>query len=150
MSDGGDETRPARAAEAYGSAVRTTMRNNATAYGFSISITAAFSLATSASGGRADVVPTFLFAVGAVLAFIGTGAVLSQYPHTRGREDSGDVVLVSGAVDLLSVLAAIGAAALLAFVPGTVLWPLTGFGTTAVFLFVGGLDVLIARRMVRR
>jgi len=45
---------------------------------------------------------------------------------------------------------AIGAAALLAYVPETVLWPLTGFGTTAVFLFVGGLDVLIARRMVRR
>ncbi|MDQ3154368.1 MAG: hypothetical protein M3R63_22495 [Actinomycetota bacterium] len=34
----------ARAVEAYGSAVRTTLRNNATAYGFSVSITAAFSL----------------------------------------------------------------------------------------------------------
>lgn len=145
MTDGGDTRRGT-----YGGAVRTTLRNNATAYGFSISITAAFSLATSAAGGRAAVTPTFLFAVGAVLAFIVVGAGLSRYSHSSGRDDSGEVVLVRGAVDLLSVLAAIGAAALLAFVPGLALWPLVGFGTTTVFLLVGGLDVLIARWMVRR
>lgn len=139
-----------RGTQAYGSAVRTALRNNATAYGFSIAITAAFSLATTAAGGRADVIPTFLFAVGAVFAFIVVGAGLSRYSHSGGREDSGEVVLVSGAVDLLSVLAAIGSAALLALVPGLVLWPLVGFGATTMFLLVNGLDVLIARWVVRR
>ncbi len=37
-----------RAVVAYGSAVRTALRNNATAYGFSISVTATFSLAMTA------------------------------------------------------------------------------------------------------
>lgn len=35
------EVEALRAIEAYGSGVRTTLRNNATAYGFSISVTAA-------------------------------------------------------------------------------------------------------------
>lgn len=69
-----------------------------------------------------------------------------RYSHAGDRVDSDRVVLIRGAVDLLSVGAAVGAAALLAPIPGLVVWPLTAFGTTATSLLVGGVDVLIARR----
>jgi hypothetical protein len=97
-----------RAVQAYGSGVRTTLRHNATAYGFSVAITSAFGLVSSTHAQAGFALQVMLFAAGA------------------------------------------GAAVGLAQIPGTAAWPATAFGTTLVYLLVGGLDVLIARQMAHR
>lgn len=84
-----------------------------------------------------------MFAIGAVVTFIEVGC---WSPGTGASASAGRAkpwVLISGPVDLL---AAIGAAAALAPVPGLLAWPFTGIGTTATFRLVGGVDLLIARR----
>lgn len=138
-----------RAIEAYGSAVRSTLRNNATAYGFSISITSAFGLLTWAHG-QPDAVEIVLFALGAACGFVLIGSLLAPRFSLRGTSDSETVMLLNGAADLLSVVCAVGVGIALSLLPPTAAWPVTGFGTIVVFLLVGGIDVLIARFLARR
>lgn len=144
------EVETLRATQAYGSAVRTTLRHNATAYGFSVSITAAFGIVSTAHAQVAFPVRVLLFAAGAGAAFILAEALASWlFPRAPGS-DRESVLLVEGAVDVLSILAAVGAAIGLSKFPGMVAWPSTAFGATLVYLLVGGLDVLVARQIARR
>lgn len=69
---------------------------------------------------------------------------LTRYPQGSLRE-GGQIATISGGIDLLAVLTALGAAYGLSQVPGFVTWPLTSFGTAVAYLLVSGLDVLIAR-----
>ncbi|QGK68955.1 hypothetical protein GIY23_04850 [Allosaccharopolyspora coralli] len=87
--------------------MRTALRNNATAYGFSISITASYGLASSANGGpSAD--ETIACAVGAGVAFVLIGAVfLTGFPQGSPRE-GGQLATISGGIDLLAVLNNLG------------------------------------------
>lgn len=135
-----------RAFQVYGSGVRTTLRHNATAYGFSVSITAAFGVVTSSHQQSSFPLQAVLFAAGAVGAFLLVEAVASRLFRRGAREETENVVMISGAVDALSVLTAVGAASALSLVPGIAAWPLTAFGATFTYLLVGGLDVLIARK----
>lgn len=135
-----------RALEAYGTGVRTTLRNNATAYGFSVSITAAFGVVSSSHQQAALPLQSVLFAGGAVAAFVLVEAVASLLFQRGARGETESVVMISGAVDALSVLAAVGTASALSLVPGIASWPLTAFGTTFAYLLVGGVDVLVARK----
>lgn len=138
------------AVQAFGSGVRMSLRNNASAYGFSISITVAFGLVSTAHGQSAFVLQSCLFALGAALAFVLVELIASRnFRHLSGSESS-SVVMVGGVVDVVSIAAAVGTAAGLAQIPGVFAWLLVAFGTTFVYLVVGGLDVLIARRALRR
>ncbi|MQA15175.1 MAG: hypothetical protein GEV09_13690 [Pseudonocardiaceae bacterium] len=143
------EVEAQRAVHVYGSGVRTTLRQNATAYGFSISITAAFGLVTSSHQQASFPLQSVLFAGGAVVAFLLVELVASRLFKRGGRTEPESVVMISGAVDALSVLASLGAASALSQLPGIASWPLTGFAVTLVYLLVGGLDVLVARRAAR-
>lgn len=139
---------PAHALEVFGRGVRTALRNNATAYGFSISLTAAYGLI---SGARGNVTPTetICFAFGGALAFVVVGLVfMTRSP--RGRlPESGQVVTFSGGIDLLGVAVAVSAAYCVSLVPGFAAWPLTAFATVTAYLLVSGLDVLLARAISR-
>lgn len=143
------EQQPDRAVQLFGRAVRTALRNNATAYGFSISITAAYGL-VNAVAGPAKPLETVSFAGGAAFAFIIVGAVFLTRFREGSLPESGQVATISGGVDVLSVIGAVAAAFGLAHLPGYPAWPLTALGTVSVYLVVGGLDVLIARTAARR
>lgn len=145
----GNEQQPERAVQLFGRAVRTALRNNATAYGFSISITAAYGL-VNAVAGPARPVETVSFAAGAALAFIIVGAVFLTWFRAGRLPESGQVATISGGVDLLSVIGAVAAAFGLAHLPGYSAWPVTALGTVSVYLLIGGLDVLIARAAAKR
>lgn len=135
--------------EVFGRGVRTALRNNATAYGFSITITAAYGLVTG-SRGTADAAETLSFAFGAAVAFVLIGAVfVARFPHGRLPE-SGQVATFTGGVDVLSVVAAVMVALGLSRLAGFAAWPVTAFGTVLTYLLVGGLNVLLARRIARR
>lgn len=138
-----------RAIEAYGSGVRSTLRHNATAYGFSISITAAYGLVASSHQQMTVPLQTLLFAGGSVAAFLLVEVVASRLFQRRARPETESVIMISGVVDALSVLTAVGVASALSLVPGIGSWPLTAFGATLAYLLIGGVDVLIARRIAK-
>ncbi len=146
-SDG--DRRPARHARAaYSSGLGTTVRENASAYGFSVAITGSFGV-TNGVHGSAGAVEAILFAVGASLAFVLVEVLVSRR-FGQPTTDPTDVVLVSTAVNVVSIVVAVAIGAGLAFIPGLLAWPLAALGTTAGYLFVGGFDVLVARAVAPR
>ncbi|HET7327747.1 MAG TPA: hypothetical protein VFJ14_10745 [Nocardioidaceae bacterium] len=139
----------ARAVDTFTDGVRSSLRDNATAYGYSVSITAAFALVSNTHGKAGFALHVLMFAAGAAVAFFVVELVASRmFARVAGGELE-RVVLIGGAVDVLSILAAVGSAVGLARIPGVAAWSLTAAGVTTVFLLVGGLDVLIARRLDR-
>ncbi|RRO17035.1 hypothetical protein EIL87_12230 [Saccharopolyspora rhizosphaerae] len=135
--------------EVFGRGVRTALHNNATAYGFSISITAAYGLVTEARG-TASALETISFTFGAAFAFLLVGSVfVARFPHGRLPE-SGQVATFTGGIDVLSIVAAVMTAYGVSRISGFVAWPLSAFGTVLAYLLVGGLDVLLARTIARR
>lgn len=144
--DGGRSPHPAGT---FISGMRTSLRENGSAYGFSVSITAGFGLVSSEHPSSNIAVPVLLFAAAAVATFIVVEALAFRLFQHIGAPDRPSVVVISGAVDGLSVLCAVGAGIGLARIPGLLAWPATASGMVLVFILVGGLDVLIARRMAR-
>ncbi len=132
----------------YGRGVRTALRDNATAYGFSISITAAYGLVTGARG-PASAGETIMFALGSATAFLVVGLVLlTLFRRARLTEGEQELTL-GGVIDVLSVAVAVSAAYGLSLVPGFAAWPLTGLGTVSAYLLAGGVDVVLARLAAR-
>lgn len=143
------QSRPKRRIEVYGEGVRTALKNNATAYGFSIPITMAYGLVNSARG-VVSALEIVFFATGAAIAFVLIGAVfIARFP-LGSLQEGGQVATISGAIDMLAVAAAVAAAFGLSRLPGVVAWPLTGAGTVITYLLVGGLDVVIAQSAAQR
>lgn len=127
--------------------MRTALRNNATAYGFSISITAAYGLINGAQ--TASAAKTIAFAAGAAIAFLVIGLVfVARFPGGTFPE-GGQVATFSGGIDLLSITVAVAAALGVSRTPGFFAWPLTALATVVAYLLVGGLDVLLARFFAR-
>lgn len=129
--------------------MRTALRNNATAYGFSITITVSYGLV----GGKTattSAVDTLSFGLGAALAFVAFG-LLAVLLFRGGRmSETGQVATISGAVDLLAVVVAVLIGFALSRIAGFWAWPATGAGAAASYLLVGGLDVVLARILARR
>lgn len=142
------EPAPLRAAQVYGRGVRTALRNNATAYGFSITITTGYGL-VSTTGTPTTAPATLSFAAGATIAFVLVGALAVAATPSGSLGETGQIVTISGGIDLLSVAAAVAAAYGISRLPTFWAWPLTGAGCAAVYLLVGGLDVLVARAAAR-
>ena len=124
------------------------MANNATAYGFSISVTAAYGL-VSGSQGMVAALETVSFAIGATLAFVLVGVVFVAVFRRGSLDETGQVAFISGVMDLVSVAAAVSVALGLSGVAGIAAWPLTGFGTVVTYLLVSGLDIVAARFIAR-
>ncbi|OEU99723.1 hypothetical protein AN217_20080 [Streptomyces qinglanensis] len=133
---------------AYGRGVRTALRDNATAYGFSISITAAYGLVTG-SRGTATAGETVVFALGSAVAFLVVALVVVVLFRRAGLAEDEQETTLGGIIDVLSVTVAVAAAYGLSRVPGPWAWPLTGLGTVSAYLLAGGLDVVLARLTAR-
>jgi undecaprenyl pyrophosphate phosphatase UppP len=154
MSDEGTPRRTSReahsAAHGYLHGLRASVRNNASAYGFSVTITASMALLSSIQG-----TPTALqivaFAGGAVVAFAVVELVVS-WGFTQGLEDEPtDVKELGSSISVLSVGIAIGCAYVVGrLVGGLVAWPLGSFVGTAAYLFLFGVELSLADRIQRR
>jgi len=139
-----------RAAVALNSGVLSSLRKNATAYGFSVAITAAFAIVSTAHPRAVAPWPIVLFAAGAAAAFFVAELTSSRMFTRVTRKEEERVVMISGSMDMLSIIAASVAAIPLAHLPGIIAWPATSMGATLVFLLVSGVDMLIARAIARR
>ncbi|MFE9388966.1 hypothetical protein [Streptomyces sp. NPDC006784] len=132
----------------YGRGVRTALRDNATAYDFSISLTAAYGLVTGARG-TATAGETVAFALGSAAAFLLVGLIFVVIFRRAGLAEGEQETTLSGIIDVLSVTVAVAAAYGLSRIPAVLAWPLTGLGTVTAYLLAGGLDVVLARLTAR-
>ena len=140
-----------RRRELYTEGLRTSVRTNATAYGFSIMITASFGVTTVLEV-RPVAGDIFLFAFGAVAGFAAV-----QLGATRGfhaEETGGDrtsVLLIAALLSIASVQAGVGAAALVAWLgAGWYVWVTAPFAASAAFLLVNGAEFALAEEEEER
>ncbi len=122
----------------YARGVQSSVRNNASAFGFSIMITATLGVLQTIIS-TPSVSDLFLFLLGAVIGTVVVEAAATGGFRDRVRSEPPDVVVIGSAFSLLSVSASVGIAALAGDLLGSgVGWPAGGFlATTAFMLFVG-------------
>ncbi len=131
----------------YADGVRSAVRNNLGAFGFSVVITSAFGLVQHEAG-NPTVPDVFLFAGGAAAGFVVVDALASRLFRTRLRGETPEVVAVGAALSFLSIGLSVGAAALgAAVVKAAGAWALASFAATGVYVLVGGLELTLARRI---
>ena len=127
--------------------VDTATRNNVTAYGYSVSITAAFALLQTS---RTDtgVLEIFVFAVGAVIAFALIAGVASGFFQEELEDQPSSVKALAGALSFFSVGLALGIAYVVGvLIQGTLAWPVSAFMTTIVYVAAVGIELALAHRI---
>jgi hypothetical protein len=127
--------------------VDTATRNNVTAYGYSVTITAAFALLqTSRSDtGTAQI---FAFAAGAVVAFAAIAALVSGFFQEELEDQPSNVKSLAGALSFFSVGLALGVAYVVGILlQGLAAWPVSAFLTTVVYVTSVGLELAVAHHI---
>ena len=124
-----------------------SVRNNALAYGYSITATASFGVLTQ-SAGPASIGHIFLFVAGAGLAFAVVNAVVTR-GFRRSVESEPAVVLALGtAMSVFSVSVGVGVATLLGeFVGGWLSWLLGALLATWAYLAVAALEIALSKTL---
>jgi MFS family permease len=122
-------------------------RNNALAYGYSVSATASFAMLTHTDG-PLTVLRIFVFAVGAGIAFAAVNALVTRGFRERAEREPPVVVALATSFSIVSISAAVGVAALLGWgVGGWVAWLLGSLLATLVYLSIGALEMALARSL---
>jgi hypothetical protein len=130
--------------------LHTSARENVSAYGYSVTITASFGL-LSATEGSPGVPAIFSFAGGAVLAVALVEAAASGGFRHRLEEEPSRVRALGGSISFASVGLALAAVFLTGSLTGGLLaWPLGAFLATLVFLLVFALEIGLAELLTGR
>ena len=145
--DDGDSMRRSRPgfADNYVRGLRSAARNNASAYGYSVTITATFGILSLVTG-TTTVLEIFAFAGGAVLAYALVDAVASGgFRHGPRDEEPSEVTALGSSVSFVSV----GAALLVTLVAAQLVgdwpaWPLGAFSATVIYLLLLALEIGLA------
>jgi hypothetical protein len=142
MDDGESIRRPGFA-DNYARGLRSAARNNASAYGYSVTITATFGILVT---GTTTVLEIFAFAGGAVLAYALVDAVASGgFRHGPRDEEPSEVTALGSSVSFVSVGAALAVALVAAqLVGGWAAWPLGAFSATVAYLLLLALEIGLA------
>lgn len=131
-------------------AIATTTIGNASAFGFSITITGAFGM-LNALVGTPEVLDILLFGVAAALTIgIVQGAATRGFRERLGEAPS-EVRMLGTAQNFLSVAAGLGAAAGVGeLMDGTAAWPVGAVAATFVYLAAEAVEMLVAELVQRR
>ncbi len=130
--------------------LQASVRNNATAYGFSVMITGTAAILVSQLGSP-TVGQIFMLGMGAVAGFVAIDGAATRGFRERTRGEPADVVVVGSAMGFFSVGLGLGAAALTAeALDGDAAWPVGGFVATLAYLLVVGIEMALAERAARR
>ncbi len=144
-----NDTKPS-AGRHYRTGLQASIRNNTTAYGFSIMITASYG-ALASIGGEPTVVDVLLFVFGAILAFVGIEAVVSAGFRRHVAEEPPEVVALGTALSFVSAGVAVGTAALCGEVLSDQLaWPVGAFTATAAYILISAAEMAAAERLKGR
>ena len=124
--------------------LHNSARENVSAYGYSVTITASFGL-LDVIVGSPRVLEVFLFAGGAVLAVALVEAGASGGFRHRLEEEPSRVQALGGSISIFSVGLALLAVLLVGrFMGGIVAWPLGSFLATLIYLLVFALELSLA------
>jgi MFS family permease len=126
------------------------LRNDGSAYGYSLLATATFGL-VSAQEGPPSVGQVFVFVVAAAGAFALAEMLGSDFFRQRIRPERSEVVLLASAFNPLSAVAGVGAAALVGVVlDGWWAWLLGPFLATTVYIVLTGANMAAASAVEER
>ena len=129
--------------------VDTAARNNVTATGYSISITAAFALLQT-SRSDTGILAIFFFAAGAVFAFSIIASIASGFFREELEDQTSNVKSLAGALSFLSVGLALGVAYVVGLlIQGLLAWPVSAFSATVVYVGSVGLELTVAHWILR-
>jgi hypothetical protein len=130
--------------------MRSAVRNDASAYSYSILITTSFG-AVQLEVGSATIPRLFFFVLGATGAFAVVEAASSRFFRKRIRQDPGEVVVLGTALAPVSVGVALAAGlALLQVVGGSWAWALTPGVVTATYIAMAAIQLTLARQYEER
>src|SRR5436305_4402149 len=133
--------------EHYVRGLGMSARNNALAYGYSITATASFGMLAH-SAGPLSVLRIFVFVAGNGVAFAGVNSLVTRGYRERVEEEPPLVVALSTSFSILSISAAVGLVALLGWaVGGWVAWFLGAMLGTWIYLSVSALEMAVARTL---
>lgn len=126
------------------SGVRTSVRNNVAAYGFSVMITASFGV-LSASLGSPLVGDVFLFAAGAVAGVTIVEGAASRGFTVRMRGEPSDVIALGSSFSFASVGLAVGAAALSGeLISSWAAWLVGPLVASGIYVVASGIEMALA------
>ena len=132
-----------------GTALSTSVHGNATAFGFSITITVSFGVLNRLEGSP-TLLELLLYGVAAALAVALLEALVTYGFRRRAGEAPSEVQMLGSAMNALSVAAGIGAAIGLAkLIDGTAAWPAAAFVASTVFILVESAEVRLAEAIQR-
>jgi hypothetical protein len=146
MDDGESMRRPKPGfADNYARGLRSAARNNASAYGYSVTITATFGILSIVTS-TTTVLEIFAFAGGAVLAYaLVDGVASGGFRHGPRDEEPSEVTALGSSVSFVSVGAALSVALVAAqLVGGWAAWPLGAFSATVTYLSLLALEIGLA------
>ena len=120
-------------------------RNNALAFGYSVTTTASFVMLAHTAG-RISVLRIFMFVVGSGIAFAGVNAVVTRGFRQRVEQEPPVVVALATAFAVVSMSAGVGLAALIGWgVGGWIAWLLGSLLPTWAYLSIAALEMALAR-----
>lgn len=129
---------------AFAAGLRTSIRNNSSAYGFSILATVTLGWLSSKHG-PPGVAELFLFAAGGAGGFIVVEAAGSKLFTERMRGEAPETVVLGSAFNILSISAALGAAlGISAWLPQPWVWAMAAMAASLVFILGAGLEIMLA------
>src|SRR5437764_9238124 len=128
----------------YPSALATVLRGSALPYGYTVTVWTSGMMLVRHRG-LPSTGQVFLFMLGAVTAFVVLGGLARL---TRGVpfDPREDVPRRTGMLHIIAVGGALGAATLVADIPGGMAWPLGSFLATSVYLALATAELLLAAR----
>jgi len=130
--------------------LRSTAGRETTTFGFSILVTVTFGLMQTTQGSP-DTRRIFLYAVGAVLSFTVLNGLLSRGFRAHLPQHDSEVQVAATSLNLLSVVAGLGAAwALAGNVSGVAVWAIAPFVAGVVYLLTESVEETIAEQVLER
>ncbi len=127
----------------YRDALRETLRTTAAAYGFALSVATTLALLTSLHG-KPRAGDVFLFAAGSLVAFAALELILVATTDDDGDSAGGQAFPFAGALNFISVGAALGCSVAIAHIlSGALAWLVAPFAATFVYLAVVALQVRV-------
>jgi hypothetical protein len=127
-----------------GTALSTSVSSNATAFGFSITITVGFGVVQTLEGSP-TLFELMLFGIAAATAVGLLEAAVTRGFRRRVGAAPPEVSMMGTALNFASVAAGVGAAIGIGeVIDGTAVWPIASFTTAAVYVLVEAVEVLLA------
>lgn len=132
----------------YAREIRTSLQNNAGAYGYSVMITCSFGM-LNAVYNSPNALQVFVFAMGAVASFLVIELLATNgFRRSLGQDEDSPSAALGSSLGVLSISSALGVALGIALLlPATLAWFATPLVASTTYLMVTPVEMLIARRL---